>query len=81
MPTMSISRSLQLRKPFHSWSNKPAPERSRYLLRIADLIERDLEKSLSVRLSAFPGSKKQLDNKHVHVNLSHGGEREIPAYR
>src|SRR5438094_1636373 len=31
-------------KAFHDWSNKPAAERSRYLLRIADLIERDLEK-------------------------------------
>src|SRR6266581_7518252 len=31
-------------KAFHGWSNKPADERSRYLLRIADLIERDLEK-------------------------------------
>jgi aminomuconate-semialdehyde/2-hydroxymuconate-6-semialdehyde dehydrogenase len=31
-------------KAFCDWSNKPAAERSRYLLRIADLIERDLEK-------------------------------------
>ena len=31
-------------KAFHDWSSKPAAERSRYLLRIADLIERDLEK-------------------------------------
>src|SRR5438046_9073197 len=31
-------------KAFHGWSNKSAAERSRYLLRIADLIERDLEK-------------------------------------
>src|SRR6516165_11606222 len=31
-------------KAFPDWSNKPTTERSRYLLRIADLIERDLEK-------------------------------------
>src|SRR5437773_1739198 len=31
-------------KAFHGWSNKPAAERSCYLLRIADLIERALEK-------------------------------------
>jgi aminomuconate-semialdehyde/2-hydroxymuconate-6-semialdehyde dehydrogenase len=31
-------------KAFRDWSNKTAAERSRYLLRIADLIERDLEK-------------------------------------
>src|SRR5436305_226802 len=31
-------------KAFPDWSNKPAAERSRFLLRIADLIERDLEK-------------------------------------
>ena len=31
-------------KAFLNWSNKPAAERSRFLLRIADLIERDLEK-------------------------------------
>ena len=31
-------------RAFHSWSNKPSAERSAYLLRIADLIERDLEK-------------------------------------
>src|SRR5258705_7091703 len=31
-------------KAFRDWSIKPAAERSRYLLRIADLIERDLEK-------------------------------------
>jgi aminomuconate-semialdehyde/2-hydroxymuconate-6-semialdehyde dehydrogenase len=29
---------------FHDWSKKPVTERSRVLLRIADLIERDLEK-------------------------------------
>ena len=29
---------------FRDWSKKPAAERSRFLLRIADLIERDLEK-------------------------------------
>ena len=31
-------------KAFEGWSKKPAAERSRFLLRIADLIERDLEK-------------------------------------
>src|SRR5947207_15316571 len=31
-------------KAFRDWSKKPAAERSRLLLRIADLIERDLEK-------------------------------------
>src|SRR5712671_6267963 len=31
-------------KAFVDWSRKPATERSRFLLRIADLIERDLEK-------------------------------------
>ena len=31
-------------KAFVDWSKKPATERSRFLLRIADLIERDLEK-------------------------------------
>ena len=31
-------------KAFPDWSKKPAAERSRFLLRIADLIERDLEK-------------------------------------
>jgi aminomuconate-semialdehyde/2-hydroxymuconate-6-semialdehyde dehydrogenase len=31
-------------RAFQDWSNKPADERSRFLLRIADLIERDLEK-------------------------------------
>src|SRR2546428_7254325 len=31
-------------KAFHDWSKKPAAERSKILLRIADLIERDLEK-------------------------------------
>src|SRR5437016_14367785 len=31
-------------KAFTDWSRKPATERSRILLRIADLIERDLEK-------------------------------------
>jgi aminomuconate-semialdehyde/2-hydroxymuconate-6-semialdehyde dehydrogenase len=31
-------------KAFPDWSNKPAAERSRFLLRIADLIERDLER-------------------------------------
>jgi len=31
-------------KEFRDWSKKPAAERSRFLLRIADLIERDLEK-------------------------------------
>ena len=31
-------------KAFADWSKKPAGERSRFLLRIADLIERDLEK-------------------------------------
>src|ERR1700741_5209935 len=31
-------------KAFADWSRKPAAERSRLLLRIADLIERDLEK-------------------------------------
>jgi aminomuconate-semialdehyde/2-hydroxymuconate-6-semialdehyde dehydrogenase len=31
-------------KAFPDWSKKPVAERSRYLLRIADLIERDLEK-------------------------------------
>jgi aminomuconate-semialdehyde/2-hydroxymuconate-6-semialdehyde dehydrogenase len=31
-------------KAFVDWSKKPAAERSRFLLRIADLIERDLEK-------------------------------------
>jgi aminomuconate-semialdehyde/2-hydroxymuconate-6-semialdehyde dehydrogenase len=31
-------------KAFRDWSKKPAAERSRFLLRIADLIERDLEK-------------------------------------
>src|SRR3981081_1819174 len=31
-------------KAFANWSKKPAAERSRFLLRIADLIERDLEK-------------------------------------
>ena len=31
-------------KAFADWSKKPAAERSRILLRIADLIERDLEK-------------------------------------
>src|SRR5947199_579169 len=31
-------------KAFREWSKKPAAERSRYLLSIADLIERDLEK-------------------------------------
>jgi len=31
-------------KAFVDWSNKPAAERSKILLRIADLIERDLEK-------------------------------------
>ncbi|HEY5992030.1 MAG TPA: aldehyde dehydrogenase family protein, partial [Candidatus Udaeobacter sp.] len=31
-------------KAFADWSRKPAAERSRYLLRVADLIERDLEK-------------------------------------
>src|SRR5258708_8790206 len=30
-------------KAFRDWSKKPATERSRFLLRIADLIERDLE--------------------------------------
>src|SRR5438093_1751561 len=31
-------------KAFRDWSNKTAAERSRFLLRVADLIERDLEK-------------------------------------
>src|SRR5437773_2571508 len=31
-------------KAFHDWSKKTATERSQFLLRIADLIERDLEK-------------------------------------
>ena len=31
-------------KAFHDWSNKPAAERSKFLLLIAELIERDLEK-------------------------------------
>src|SRR3989475_561568 len=31
-------------KAFYDWSKQPAAERSRFLLRIADLIERDLEK-------------------------------------
>src|SRR5437762_3736051 len=31
-------------KAFCDWSRKPSAERSRFLLRIADLIERDLEK-------------------------------------
>src|SRR5438445_10882340 len=31
-------------KAFSEWSRKPATERSKILLRIADLIERDLEK-------------------------------------
>jgi aminomuconate-semialdehyde/2-hydroxymuconate-6-semialdehyde dehydrogenase len=31
-------------KAFRDWSRKPSAERSRFLLRIADLIERDLEK-------------------------------------
>jgi aminomuconate-semialdehyde/2-hydroxymuconate-6-semialdehyde dehydrogenase len=31
-------------KAFPDWSNKPAAERSRFLLQVADLIERDLEK-------------------------------------
>ena len=31
-------------RAFRDWSKKPAAERSRFLLRIADLIERDLEK-------------------------------------
>ena len=31
-------------KAFRDWSKRPAAERSRFLLRIADLIERDLEK-------------------------------------
>jgi aminomuconate-semialdehyde/2-hydroxymuconate-6-semialdehyde dehydrogenase len=31
-------------KAFRDWSKRPAAERSRILLRIADLIERDLEK-------------------------------------
>jgi len=31
-------------KAFRDWSKKPAAERSRFLLRVADLIERDLEK-------------------------------------
>ncbi len=31
-------------KAFCDWSKKPAAERSRFLLRVADLIERDLEK-------------------------------------
>jgi aminomuconate-semialdehyde/2-hydroxymuconate-6-semialdehyde dehydrogenase len=31
-------------KAFHDWSRRPAADRSRFLLRIADLIERDLEK-------------------------------------
>ena len=31
-------------KAFRDWSQKPAADRSRFLLRIADLIERDLEK-------------------------------------
>ena len=31
-------------KAFADWSRKPAAERSRFLLRIADLVERDLEK-------------------------------------
>ncbi|HEY6111815.1 MAG TPA: aldehyde dehydrogenase family protein, partial [Chthoniobacterales bacterium] len=31
-------------KAFPDWSKKPAAERSKILLRIADLIERDLEK-------------------------------------
>src|SRR6476620_11078553 len=31
-------------KAFGDWSKKPAEERSKILLRIADLIERDLEK-------------------------------------
>ena len=31
-------------KAFDSWSKRPASDRSRFLLRIADLIERDLEK-------------------------------------
>src|SRR6266705_6144856 len=31
-------------KAFRNWSQTPAAERSRFLLRIADLIERDLEK-------------------------------------
>src|SRR4029450_4266093 len=31
-------------KAFSDWSKKPAAERSRFLLQIADLIERDLEK-------------------------------------
>ena len=31
-------------KAFTDWSKRPAGERSRFLLRIADLIERDLEK-------------------------------------
>ncbi|HEX4708372.1 MAG TPA: aldehyde dehydrogenase family protein, partial [Candidatus Udaeobacter sp.] len=31
-------------KAFRDWSQTPATDRSRFLLRIADLIERDLEK-------------------------------------
>ena len=31
-------------KAFCDWSKKPAAERSRFMLRVADLIERDLEK-------------------------------------
>jgi len=31
-------------KAFRDWSQKPAAERSRFLLRVADIIERDLEK-------------------------------------
>src|SRR5437660_12387448 len=31
-------------KAFRDWSKKTAAERSRFLLRVADLIERDLEK-------------------------------------
>jgi len=31
-------------KAFRDWSKKPAAERSRFLLRISDLVERDLEK-------------------------------------
>jgi aminomuconate-semialdehyde/2-hydroxymuconate-6-semialdehyde dehydrogenase len=45
----SDARDLELavtaaEKAFLDWSKQPAPERSRYLLRIAELIERDLEK-------------------------------------
>ena len=44
MRAMSISPWPRRRKRFAEWSKTPAAERSRILLRIADLIERDLEK-------------------------------------